>query len=96
MEYRNRLGVSELLFRQCEPWHARLAAVEAHLTDYGRRSSAFLGELAIGMVDRFEDLLAECHSLTEELRTLKKPVDIMEGHVLRLLDWESYNPMSII
>ena len=100
MDYGNRLGVSELLYRQCEPWHARLAAVETRLTDYGGRVSAFLAELGTGTVDRFEDLLAECQSLTQELRTLARRVSNIEDHILRLdiaerrrtLEWEAYDP----
>lgn len=103
MDYGNRLGVSELLYRQCEPWHARLAAVETHLTDYGDRVSAFLAELATGTVDRFDDLLAECQSLTQELRTLAMRVSNIEDHILRLdiaerrrtLDWEAYDPPPV-
>ena len=100
MDYDNRLGVSQLLYRQCEPWHRRIAEVETHLTDYGGRVSAFLADLSTGMVDRFDDLLAECQALIQELRTLDTRVSNIQDLILRLdiaerrrtFDWEAYAP----
>ena len=110
MDYEHRLGVSQLLYLQCEPWHRRLAEVETHMTDYGDRVSKFLAALSKGMVGRFDDLLAECQSLTEqqrildqELRTLHMRVSKIEEHILRLdiaerrrtLEWEAYAPPPV-
>ena len=78
----DRRGIAEAIYRHCMPWEARALQREAHIEDFGLRSSAFLGEFAINSFARVADLAEENHRLMIDLRELSSRVAALEADSL--------------